>query len=41
MNKLKARIVASLDATRPGVAEFLIALTMGMVIAGAAIGNVR
>lgn len=39
MSKLKARIVASFEATRPGVAEFGLALTVGILVAGAALGQ--
>lgn len=39
MTKFKARILASFEATRPGVAEFGIALTLGVLFAGAALGQ--
>jgi len=39
MNKLKARFLASIELSRPGVAEFGVALIAGILLAGAAIGN--
>ena len=33
------RIRASLDATRPGVAEFGVSLSIGILFAGAALGQ--
>lgn len=39
--RLRARVMASFDATRPGVAEFGIALSVGILLAAGALSGMN